>query len=223
MSCSGWWLQDCQEVTHAEQKSIFRSASNKEPTALRWEQKSQQSTRQNGVRAKPWSQSFNMFCHDNQEGVQQINLIFLKLLIAGHQHHKPIFFCMCPRFPPLVRAPVSPQSFCCLLTHPHTLAVAISAPCFSLVLQPLPHLPARSAGFSDASRKPKLLSPLVDCYDGSKRSRMDRKMFHLPCVGRMRNLGSTGFTSGLWEVVCYSNCRLFRLLYRLFIYPANNS
>ena len=97
----------------------------------------------------------------------------------------------------------------------------ISAPSFSLVLVPLPHLPA--SRFSNTSSKTKLLSPLVDCYDERKESRMNGKMIDLPYVGRMQNLDSTGFISRLLRAVCYSNCRLFWLLCRLFTYTVYNS
>lgn len=152
--------------------------------------------------------------------------IFLKLFVAGHHCRNSSFACSqgFPRFPPLVSTPLCSSIPPAFLLPPHSFPHAsrvMSAHYFSLVLLPVPHLPA--SRFSNTSRKPKLLSPLVDCYDGSTKSGMNGKMIDLPYVGKIQNLDSTGFISRLCKVVCYSNCRLFWLLYSLFTYTAYNS
>lgn len=105
----------------------------------------------------------------------------------------------------------SVSSVSLLYSHPstHTSAV-ICATYFPLAPLPLPHLP--SSRYSDTSRKPKLLSPLVDWYDGSKESKVNGKIINFPYVGKIRKFDSTGFISRFWKATC-----------RLFTYSAYNS
>lgn len=164
--------------------------------------------------------------------IKWIFWIFLKLFVAGHQCHNSIFFSLFPgfpEFPPLLRTPLcfpTPTVFL-LLTHPQRFCSDLCPMFFSTtintssivtistsgtisttgVLLPLPHLP--TSRFSNTSRRPRLLSPLVEHHDGSKEIRMNGKIIDLPYVVRMQNLFSTGFIFKLGKVVLYSNCRLF--------------
>lgn len=179
--------------------------------ALHQEQKTQQSTWQNGIKVKLESQTFNIFCDYKQKTVYQIIifLIFLKLPVSGRERHNCIFIYMFPRCPWVA----SSCQHSSLHLNPLGVSTASSPittnfscglfPILFLILLLLPYLP--TSRFSNTSIKPKLLSPLVHCYDGSKEIRMKRKIIDLPYVGRLQNLDSTGFLSRLWEVVCYSN------------------
>lgn len=166
---------------------------------------------------KAGSQSFNLFCNYKQEAVYQMNSENISQTVFSwtptSQLYLPLHvlrvFLGFLLLSALFCSPISPVSL--LHSHPPThTSVVTCATSFPVVPLPLPHLP--SSRFSNTSRKPKLLSPLVDWCDGSKESQANGKMIDFPYVDKIMKFDSTGFISRF----CKATSRLFWLLYRLF-------
>lgn len=150
--------------------------------------------------------------------------IFLKLFVAGHPCHNCIFFSVFPRFP---RVSSSPQNSS-LLAHSCSLSTHTTHFCSDLcpifftttintrsaatistsgtssttgVLFLLPHLP--TSRFNNTSRKPRLLSPLVDHHDGSKKIGMNGKIITFHMWSECKTLSATDLyaSCGKWYTI----------------------
>lgn len=162
---------------------------------------------------KGGSQGFNMFCDYKQEVVYQMNFENIPRTVFSWMPrsqlslplHVPKVFIGFLLSAALFCSSIIPVSLLSPRSSTHTSVVICATyfPYFPVVPLPLPHLP--SSRFSHTSRKPKLLSPLVGCYDGSKESKVNGKIINFPCVGKMCNFDSTGFISRFWK----APCRLF--------------